>query len=145
MERDGSQSRGDGDDDDEFGAALVECIHGNGQHRPASGLLVAAHRVQISEPNVASGSGGCNRSGGKRLQPIVGGGVERGDFPAIAGISREAGVGRAGLLQKTLAAIRIQGRIKDIHHRGMRLLRELGENFLPSIRNTNGGWHAAIY
>ena len=145
MEWDGSQSGCDGDDDDEVGAALVEWVHGNDQHRSASGLLVAAHRVQISEPNLASGGGGGHRSGSEGLQPIVGGGVERGDFPVVAGICREAGVGRSGLLQKPLAAIRIQSRIKDIRHRGMSILRELGEDFLSSIGNTNGGWHTAIY
>ncbi len=57
MEWDGAQSGCDGDNDDEVGAALVECVHGNDQHRAASGLLVAAHGDQISEPNVATGSG----------------------------------------------------------------------------------------
>lgn len=57
MKWDGTQSGCDGDNDNEGGTALIECIHGNDQHRAASGLLVAAHGVQIGEPNVAAGCG----------------------------------------------------------------------------------------
>jgi len=87
VEGDVSQGGGDGDHHHEIGAALIEEVHGNDQHRPASGLLMTADGIQIGEPDVASrgsGSGG-HESGCVGVKSVGAGAVEIREFATIVG------------------------------------------------------------
>ena len=87
VEWDVSQGGGDGDHHHAIGAALIEKVHGDDQHGPASGLLMTAVGIQIGEPDVASrgsGSGG-HESRCEGAEPVGAGAVEFSEFATIVG------------------------------------------------------------
>ena len=87
VEGDVSQCGGDGDHHHEIGAALIEEVHGNDQHGPTSGLLMAADGIEVGEPDVASrGSGSVGHdSGCVGVESVGAGAVEIREFATIVG------------------------------------------------------------
>ena len=148
----GAKRGGDGQDDHEVGASLIEGVHGSDEDGTPARLLVPAHGIEIGQPDVAANGVRCgrwHRSGRIFLQSIAEGAVERLHLLTVsAGRGRVVGqrsISQIGLMEEMLATVVFQSSIEDIGHRGTGLLGEPPKEVPAMIGDSNGRRHGVDF